>query len=119
MDTIARGGGLCALLPQHRKGFFLFFGKSLTVMELNDLQFKILDSLYFVEPFDNILEEAGAPEAYVADELKTLIDKGLVQPMEYDEKASDYVKSIFYDSDNMRAYHYLATTKGLMVHNGR
>ncbi|MCB9233800.1 MAG: hypothetical protein H6581_19240 [Bacteroidia bacterium] len=88
-------------------------------MELNDLQFKILDSLYFVEPFDNILAEAGERESYVADELKTLIDKGMVQVMEFDAKAGDFVKSIFYDTDDMRAYHYLATTKGLMKHNGR
>ena len=91
----------------------------IAMAELNDVQFRILDALYFVESFDNILEDAGGPEAVIADELKMLIDQGLVQVMEFDEKIKDFVKSIFYDTDNMRAFHYLATRKGLLKHNSR
>lgn len=86
--------------------------------ELNDIQFSILDSLYFVEEFDTIVSESGAPEAIVADELKNLIHQQLVQVMRYDNDAGDYVKSVIYDTDDMRAYQYLATKEGLLRHNG-
>jgi len=39
---------------------------------LNELQFRILDSLYFVEPFETIVAEAGASPAIVGAELKEL-----------------------------------------------
>jgi hypothetical protein len=54
----------------------------------------------------------------VADSLKNLIHKKWVVAMKWDETAQDYKRSFIYDSDNMRAYSYLATKDGLMVHNG-
>jgi hypothetical protein len=88
-------------------------------MDLNDIQFRILDALYFVEPFERLLEEVGGSEAIVSDELKTLISRRLVQVMRFDETRNDYVKSPVMDVDNMRHYAYLATREGLMAHNGQ
>lgn len=88
-------------------------------IELTDLQFDILDSLYFVEPFERILDEVGQPENIVAAELRQMIARRWVQPMRYDDKVRDYVKSPVHDTDNLRAYHYLATKEGLLIHNGR
>lgn len=85
---------------------------------MNEIQFQILDSLYFVEPFDNILSEVKAPENVVASELKTLIRLGWVQVMDFDTQIGDYKKTMFYDSDNMRAFSYLATKEGMLRHNG-
>ena len=39
--------------------------------ELNELQFAILDVLYFVESFGHILEDVGEPAPSVRDELRT------------------------------------------------
>ncbi len=86
--------------------------------ELNDIQWQILDSVYFVESFEHILEEVDAKAAIVADELKTMIARGWIQVMDFDGERGDFVKTIFYDSDNMHAYRYLATRQGLMKHNG-
>lgn len=86
---------------------------------LTDIEYDILNAIYFVEPFQNILEECNAPEAIVADVLKQLIHKKYVTPMLFDEDKQEYVRSFFYDSDNMRAYSYLATKDGLMAHNTR
>jgi hypothetical protein len=88
-------------------------------MELNSDQFAILDTLYFVEPFDRIVEESGLPESVVKDELRTLIAQRLVQVMQFDEGSKDYVRTNMYDADNMRACHYLATKEGLLKHSGR
>jgi hypothetical protein len=87
--------------------------------ELNDLQFRILDALYFVEPFENILAEAGAPENLVAAELRHLLHRHWVQAMQFDERAQDYIKSTYHDTDDLRAFRYLATKEGLLVHAGR
>lgn len=87
--------------------------------ELTDLQFAILDSLYFVEPFDRILEEVNEPENLVAAELRQLIARRWIQPMRFDKQANDFVRSNIFDTDDLRAYHYLATKEGLLLHNGR
>jgi hypothetical protein len=88
-------------------------------MNLNDAQFAILDTLYFVEPFDQIIEESGLPESVVKDELRNLIAARWVQVMAFDETSKDFVRSTLYDADNMRDYHYLATKEGLLKHSGR
>lgn len=86
--------------------------------ELNELQFQILDSVYFVESFEHIVEEAEEPRAIVIDELRTLIDRGWIQVMEFNEEKGDYFRTLYYDTDNMDQYSYLATKDGLLKHNG-
>ena len=85
---------------------------------LTDLQFQILDSIYFVESFEHIVEEAEQPVPIVVDELRTMIDRGWVQVMVFDDGKEDYVRTAIYDADNMQNYHYLATKNGLLKHNG-
>ncbi|MEM6263575.1 MAG: hypothetical protein AAGI38_13770 [Bacteroidota bacterium] len=86
--------------------------------ELNEVQFQILDSVYFVEPFDNILQEVDHPMPVVRDELRTMIDKGWIQVMEFVEERGDYRRTPIFDTDNMQDYAYLATKEGLLRHNG-
>ncbi|MEZ4684599.1 MAG: hypothetical protein R3B47_00575 [Bacteroidia bacterium] len=85
---------------------------------LNELQFDIIDCLYFVEPYENIIEDVGRPEPIVRDELRTLIDRGYVNVLIFDEANGDYHKTAIYDVDNMRDYFYLASKDGLLRHNG-
>ena len=85
---------------------------------LNDLQFDILDTLYFVEPFDKVLEEVDAPRPVIVDELRTMIDKGWIQVMQFDEDEGDYRRTAIFDTDNLHSYHFLATKDGLLKHNG-
>lgn len=87
--------------------------------ELNDIEWQILDSLYFVEPFDKIVEEVNAPETIIADNLKQLIHKRYVVALVWSEEKKDYIKTYMYNTDNMREYHYLATKEGLLAHNSR
>ncbi|MEZ4773413.1 MAG: hypothetical protein R3D00_09530 [Bacteroidia bacterium] len=86
--------------------------------ELNDVQFQILDSVYFVESFQNILEESGEQVPVVVDELRTMIDRGWLQVMEFDEAKGDFTRTSIFDTDHLENYHFLATKAGLLKHNG-
>jgi len=86
---------------------------------MNDVQFQILDALYFVEPYENILAEVDATQPVVSAELRRMVAKGWVQAMEWDERAGDYVRARFHDSDNLARFHYLATREGLLRHAGQ
>jgi len=86
--------------------------------ELTDVQFQILDSVYFVESFAHIVEEAMEPAAVVKDELRTLIDRGYIQVMMFDQNKGDFSRTTIYDADNIQDYSFLATKDGLLKHNG-
>lgn len=86
--------------------------------EINDIQFQILDSIYFVEPLEKILEEVERPKPIVIDELRILIDKGWVQVMIFDDKKNDYQRTAIFDTDHLQDYAFLATKEGLLKHNG-
>jgi hypothetical protein len=87
--------------------------------ELDDIAFDILNCVYFVEPFEKIVEEVNYPPNIVGDVLKTLIQKKLIAAMLWDENLQEYKRSFMYDSDNMHAYSYMATKEGLLAHNSK
>lgn len=88
--------------------------------ELDEIEFDILDAIYFVEPFEHIVEECREKNKNViADTLKQMIHKKWVSAMVFSEEKNDFVRSFIYDTDDMNAYHYLATKEGLLVHNGK
>jgi len=87
--------------------------------ELTEVEYDILNAVYFVETFDKILEDVNFPEKIVGDSLKFLITHKMVSAMKWDDKKGAHVRSFIYDSDNMRAYSYIITREGLLVHNTR
>jgi transcription initiation factor IIE alpha subunit len=84
---------------------------------MTDLEFKILDVLYFPETLEAIVEETGLSQNLVRAELKRLVSKGWVSAMRYSESAQDWVPTPIYDVEE--GYKYLATREGLMRHAGR
>ncbi|MCX6351652.1 MAG: hypothetical protein NTX03_07310 [Bacteroidetes bacterium] len=88
-------------------------------IELDDVAMDILSAVYFVEPFDKILEDVNHPAKVVADSLKFLIMHRYITAMKLNEGEDVYVRSFIYDADDMRAYNYVATRKGLLAHNSR
>ena len=84
--------------------------------DLTDLQKKILGSLYYLESFDTILEEVDAPANYISDDVKTLIDRGMIKVVEPNENGG-YEGRFYYDSDNMRAFYYQITKDGLTAYH--
>lgn len=87
--------------------------------ELSEIEYDILNALYFVESFAHILEECKEKPPVVADVLKQLIHRKYVVPMKWDEETKEYVRSFIYDTDDMNRYHYLITKEGLLAHNSR
>jgi hypothetical protein len=87
------------------------------MIELNPIQRQILRSLTFPEPFDTLVEEVKASQPVIGAELKALIAKGLVQVVEPDAKGR-FKSSIYYDSDNMRAFQYQISSKGMKIQEG-
>ena len=91
----------------------------MAVKKLDDVEYEVLDVLYFVESYEKILEEVNYPPNIVTDVLKMLIRRRLVVAMDWNEDKKEYVKSFMYDSDHMDTFHYLATKEGLMAHTSR
>jgi hypothetical protein len=86
---------------------------------LTDVEYAILDVLYFAEPFENILKEVAGDANVVADSLKILIDVGYVLPMMFDDEKQDFIQTFMYDADNMHNFRYIITRDGLNAHNSR
>lgn len=84
--------------------------------ELNQIQYQIISSLTFVEPFETLLEEVPEKEPVIVAELRDLIDLRYVQVMHKREGSDSYEKSFYYDADDMRAFSYIATSIGIEKH---
>ncbi len=85
---------------------------------MDELDFEILDAIYFVEPFNTILKEVSEKRIGVVKEcLRNLIRKRWVQVMVWNETRQEMASTAFYDYDKMEDFHFLATKEGLMAHN--
>ncbi len=85
---------------------------------MTDPEFNLLDELYFVTPFRTLLEKTGLPAAELREQLRELLEQGLV-------------RSYWPDPDTELAYEptsfgaiagdasYLASKEGLLRHNTR
>jgi hypothetical protein len=85
--------------------------------ELNAIQYLIIKALTFAEPFDTLVEEVEATEPVITAELRALIDLRYVQVMHEEGKSGRYIRSFYYDADNMRLFRYMATGKGQEMHD--
>jgi hypothetical protein len=88
-------------------------------MALNDVQFAILDALYFPEPFEKVTEEVPFTRPVVLAELRQLLHQRMVQALRWDDTARDYLATPHVDFDCLPEYRFLATKTGLLAHNGR
>ncbi len=85
---------------------------------MSELEFEILDAIYFVEPFETIVKEVSEKRIpVIAECLRQMIKQRLVQVMAWSEEKQEYVSTAFYDFDKMHQFHFLATKEGLMKHN--
>ncbi len=83
---------------------------------MSDLEFDILDQLYFVTPYAKVLEELSIPEQQLKAGLKQLLEKGFVRCFKtVSEEALPH--EIDWEL-HFANYYYLATKEGLLAHNG-
>lgn len=84
---------------------------------MSDAEFDVMDELYFVQPFNYLIEELEMPTLDLKEVLKSLIEKGWVKCL---YNMNDEVFEDKLDIENeFKDYYYLATKPGLLAHNGR
>ena len=84
---------------------------------MTDLEFEILDEIYFVESFENLQKKLEIEKQVLKDTLKQMIEKGWVKCF-----ANQYTEVVFDThsfEEKYHIYHYLATKEGLLAHNSR
>jgi hypothetical protein len=84
---------------------------------MTDLEFDVLDELYFIQPFEELLKITLFGEEELKVTLTQLLLKNwikcyfpLEQEIAYDPKLFDV---------NFKKYYYIATKAGLLAHNGK
>lgn len=82
---------------------------------MNDVQFDILDELYFVISFDDLLKSLDLESEVLLENLKEMVKKGWVKCFEIETELES--SSISFDDSKFKNYFFLATKKGLFVHN--
>ncbi|MEQ8471662.1 MAG: hypothetical protein RIC35_10765 [Marinoscillum sp.] len=82
---------------------------------MTDDEFEVLDELYFVTPFEQLLEETNMDSIKLVQILNSIYLKGWVKIM---ETVDDEVPKEKLDLENKAgSYFFLATKEGLLAHN--
>ena len=82
---------------------------------MSDLEFEIIDNLYFVQRFEALIKEVGIDEKIMQKTLLDLFQKGWVKVM--DMQTDEEILDADVWTKNYSNYFYLATKKGLFAHN--
>lgn len=92
-------------------------GKTVITLALTDLEFDVLDELYFVTSFQQLQEALGIKENKLKLVLQTLLNKEWVKC--YLDHSEELLANEVDLENNYKTYSYLATKAGLLAHNGR
>ncbi|MEM7298542.1 MAG: hypothetical protein AAF391_09790, partial [Bacteroidota bacterium] len=84
---------------------------------LNEIEYDIIDELYFVTPYTILKEETDFSDEQLRENLVNLIKKGWVRVYSSVDEESELSKVNM--QTNFRSYFYLASKKGLFEHNMR
>jgi hypothetical protein len=84
---------------------------------MTDLEFEILDELYFVQSYEGILASTKLKETDIQKTLYSLLEKGWIKCCYPIEREIPFQPEKFEDS--FRNYYYIATKAGLLAHNGK
>jgi hypothetical protein len=82
---------------------------------MTDLEFEILDELYFLIPYSELKENVNMDDEALKRGLKTLVLKDWVRSY-HDQDRLVEIESMNFDEDYQKFY-YLASKKGLFAHN--
>jgi hypothetical protein len=81
---------------------------------MSELVFDLLDELYFVQHFDYLKQVLQWEDDVILFTLQSLFENDLIKCfVAHDQELFQDVKI----SDNGKNYYYLASKKGLMLHN--
>ena len=82
---------------------------------MTDLEFDVLDELYFIHSFDHLMRELQLDELLIVDVLLMLHGKEWIKC--YKNHNDEVEKGQADIKSNYKHYLYLATKKGLLAHN--
>ncbi len=84
---------------------------------MNNIEYDILDELYFVQSFESLKSILQLEETLLKATLWQLILDQLVKCMlDFDEEVT--ISNDDFE-ENFKKYHYIASKKGLFLHNSR
>lgn len=84
---------------------------------MSDLEFDVLDELYFVISFTDLQQATDLPGEKLKEILLTLFRKGWLKVF---KSISEELSEDTFDLDSdVQNYYYLASKAGLLAHNGR
>lgn len=84
---------------------------------MTDVEFDVMDELYFVQSFDYLTEELSMSADEIKPVLKSLLDQGWIKCL-YNMNDEVFEESMNFDVE-YKKYYYLASKAGLLAHNGR
>lgn len=82
---------------------------------MTDIEFDLLDQLYFVQTFAELSGELQLSEHELRDLLISMVEKEWVKVM--DKQTDEEIVDMDIWTKNSSAFFYLATKKGLLAHN--
>lgn len=84
---------------------------------MTELEFDIIDEMYFLISFDRLQQEVGLEAVLLADQLASLHAKGWIRILTGEEDVPPATLANF--KEEFRNYNYLASKAGLLAHNSR
>jgi len=84
---------------------------------MTDLEFDIMDELYFIVAFQELKKNLSMDETELVNALSALIRKGWVKCLEKETDREIEVHTNF--QAEYQKYNYLATKAGLLAHNSK
>jgi len=87
--------------------------------ELTDFEFRIIDELYFVTSFYELLNSLNEDQSKLIDGLKGLLKKELIIQLMFNEHLQDYQKLDDADFATLEDSCFVASKQGLLIHNSR
>ncbi len=82
---------------------------------MTDLEFEVLDELYFVISFSDLLTATSLEEKRLVETLSSLYDKSWIRVLVDQER--DEEPNLVNLNANANKYFYLASKRGLFAHN--
>ena len=82
---------------------------------MTDIEFELIDNLYFVQSFEALCKTMGMNEYEMKQQLLSLVQKDWVKVM--DKQTDEEISNIEIWTAACDNYFYLATKKGLFEHN--
>ncbi|MBS0000979.1 MAG: hypothetical protein KFF73_18490 [Cyclobacteriaceae bacterium] len=82
---------------------------------MSDLEFDVLDELYFVQPYEQLRSTLSWDDDMLRDTLEKLLDKGWIRC--YINPSEEIFKVDIDFEISYRNYFYLASKAGLFAHN--